>query len=366
LTRAPRAPYPARAMVRVPFLLPTLIATLLVAGCSRSLEPEGPKEKLSGESVAVEVNSRAPAFATRTLGGETVRLADHVGENVVLLEFWSIFCKSCIEEMPHIEALYERYRDEGLAVLSVNTDFFSSEKVSSFLAKAGIRPPYPVLRDLRQEIVGAYGVEVLPVTVIIDREGWIRLYQEGYRPGDEERFEARVRRLLGKAAGEDVTLGSRQGVTAFAPTGVSLAGQGERLEGLRAAGLDGKRLALDDAGLRLFFFWSLYCRPCRGEYPAVAELGRKYGKQGLRAFAVNVDSHQLRARVERFANAHPDLPCLLDDPGQDDGELAKLLGVRVTPTIVLLDEEGAVAYAAEGAAEIPSLEEKIRELISKE
>jgi len=338
----------------------------VVGGCAREPEPTGPREKTSGESVAVEVNSKAPAFAARTLDGSTVRLADYVGERVVLLEFWSIFCKSCIEEMPHIEALYERYGDEGLAVLSVNTDVFSTEKVSGFLARAGIRPPYPVLRDVRQEIVAAYGVELLPVTVLIDRDGWIRLYQEGYRPGDEGRFESRVRSLLGKAAGDDVTLASRQGVTAFAPGGVSLASPGQQAGELRAAALDGKPFELENPGPRLFFFWSLYCRPCRAEYPAVAALGQKYKGRGLRSYAVNVDSAQLKPRVERFANAHPELPCLLDDPSRDDGELARTLGVRVTPTVVLLDAQGAVAYAESGSSNIPALEETIQGLVAGE
>ncbi len=348
------------------FVLSVWCSTLFGGGCAREPGAVGPREKTTGESVAVEVNSKAPAFAARTLDGTSVRLADYVGGHVILLEFWSIFCKSCIEEMPHIEALYEQYRDEGLAVLSVNTDVFSTKKVISFLAKAGIHPPYPVVRDVRQEIVSAYGVELLPVTVLIDRDGWIRLYQEGYRPGDEDRFESRVRSLLGKASGTDVTLAPREGVTAFAPTGVSLAESGQQTGALRAVALDGTPVALSAAGPRLFFFWSLYCRPCRAEYPTVADLSRKYRGQGLQTYTVNVDSAQLQTRVERFARAHPDLPCLLDDPSGEDGELAKSLGVRVTPTAVLLDSRGTVAYAASGSADLAELEGRIRGLLAGE
>ncbi len=323
-------------------------------------------EKTSGESVVVEVNSKAPAFASTTLDGETVRLADYVGSHVVLLEFWSIFCKSCIEEMPHVEELYAKYRDEGLAVLSINTDVFSSKKVASFLEKAGIRPPYPVVRDARQEIVGAFGVELLPVTVIVDREGWIRLYQEGYRPGDERAFEAKIRSLLGKGAGGDVTLASREGVTAFAPSGASLAAPGARLEGVEATTVDGSAVTVGARDPQLLFFWSLYCRPCRGEYPALAELGVRYRARGLRTYSVNVDSAQLLARVQRFAAAHPNLPCLLDDPATGGGRLAAPLGVRVTPTVVLLDGSGTVVYSESGTGDLAQLEGRIRELVGGE
>jgi peroxiredoxin len=141
-----------------PFLWLALLATLMV-GCGPCSVASGPKEKTSGESVVVEVNSKAPAFAAQSLDGKTVRLADYVGRRVVLLEFWSVFCKSCIEEMPRIEALYRTYGPSGLAVLSINTDVFSPARVASALKKAGIYPSYPVVRDPRQEVVGAYGVE---------------------------------------------------------------------------------------------------------------------------------------------------------------------------------------------------------------
>ncbi|MEW6490690.1 MAG: redoxin domain-containing protein, partial [Thermodesulfobacteriota bacterium] len=266
-------------------------ALAAVAGCARDESPSagGPVEKTSGESVVVEVNSKAPAFAGNTLDGRAVRLADYAGTHVVLLEFWSIFCKSCIDEMPHIEALHERYRDEGLAVLSVNTDVFSAQRVRSFLDKLGIHPPYPVVRDARQEIVNAFGVELLPVTVIIDREGWIRLYQEGYRPGDERLFESRIRDLLGKRGAEDVTLAARGGVTAFAPAGAALAAPGQQVAPREAAAVDGGGARVGGESPQLLYFWSLYCDPCRREYPAVAALGSRYGDRGLETFSVNVD-----------------------------------------------------------------------------
>ena len=86
-----------------------LLALCLALSCQSepSEDPTGEqrgglREKTTGESVAVEVNSRAPAFAAKALGGGTARLSDFIGNHVVLVEFWSIFCKSCIEEMPAI------------------------------------------------------------------------------------------------------------------------------------------------------------------------------------------------------------------------------------------------------------------------
>ncbi|GAB4284319.1 MAG: hypothetical protein Kow0092_38790 [Deferrisomatales bacterium] len=327
----------------------------LAGGLGCTGPPAGTLGERAGEAVAVEVNSKAPAFAARTLEGGTVRLADLVGDHVVLLEFWSVFCRSCLEEMEEVEALQERYRDEGLAVVSVNTDVFSADKVRGALRKAGVSTPYPVVRDPRQEVARAYRVELLPVTVVIDRQGWIRLYQEGWAPGDERRFERAIRRLLGRSAEEEVTLGASEGMTAFAPPTGGLIGVGERARGLGGRTLGGEVVALEDGIPRLLFFWSLYCNPCRGEYPEVVRLARRYGTRGLAAYAVNVDSSRLAERVGRFAREFPLLPCLTDD-----GALSERLGVRATPTVVLLDSGGTVQHAEEGSTDWTLLEARVR------
>jgi thiol-disulfide isomerase/thioredoxin len=339
------------------------VAVWLLTSCDPTPTPSGPREKTSGESVAVEVHSKAPAFAAKTLDGGSVRLADYVGRKVILLEFWSIFCKSCIEEMPHIEDLHRKYGSRDLAVLSINTDVFSSKKVASFLKKANIDPPYPIVRDTRQEIVEAYGVELLPITVIIDREGWIRLYQEGYRPGDERRFESTVRRLLRKGEGQDVTLATHGGVTTFAPSGVNLAAEGDRVTELRANTVAGREVVVGGDRPHLLFFWSLYCKPCREDFPTLAELARRYGDAGLAVYAVNVDSKRLSQRVARFLEAYEDVPCLLDDPEQADGDITRAVGVRATPTVLLLDAEGTVAYAESGSVDLEVLEQRIRTVV---
>lgn len=362
-----RARWTPRAAAAVGLLLAAALAT----GCGRepSQPPQagrsaGPVEKAEGDSVTVEVNSRAPAFAAQTLDGGTVRLADHLGRDVVLLEFWSIFCKSCVEEMPHVEELHRRYKDQGLAVLSINTDLFSNKRVASFLERAGIRPPYPIVRDVRQEIVQAYKVEILPVTVLIDRSGWIRLYQEGYRPGDEDAFESKIKKMLRREGEEDATLASRGGVTVFAPAGTTLVEKGAALADRKARTLDGAEVDLAAGKPVLLDFWSLFCKPCREQFPQMEELAARYRERGLVSYSVNVDSERLLPRVRTFAGGHPGLPCLFDGTeAEGRGELAKALGVRATPTHILLDGKGTVLHAAAGTTDLPALEAKIKEAL---
>src|SRR5262245_43005790 len=71
---------------------------------------------------------RAPAsghatdFALRSVDGRTVRLSDHLGKDVILINFWATWCAPCAGEMPHLQRLYETYRGQGFVILGVAMD----------------------------------------------------------------------------------------------------------------------------------------------------------------------------------------------------------------------------------------------------
>ncbi len=55
------------------------------------------------------------------MGGENLRLSEHLGE-VVVINFWATWCGPCRQEMPLLDELYGKYRLAGLTLLSVNID----------------------------------------------------------------------------------------------------------------------------------------------------------------------------------------------------------------------------------------------------
>ena len=116
----------------------------------------------------------------------------------------------------------------------------------------------------------------------------------------------------------------------------------------------------------LLVFWSLFCKPCREEMPQVEALAGRHRERGLSVYTVNVDSERLLPRVRRFAGERPGLPCLVDGTeAEGRGVLAKALGVRATPTHVLLDGKGRVVHAAAGTTDLTALEEAIGSALAK-
>jgi peroxiredoxin len=112
----------------------------------------------------------APEFSLESLDGKTVRLADFRGK-AVLLNFWATWCQPCKIEMPWFEQLQKQYGPDGLQVVGIAMDDASKEDIARFAKDMGVN--YPIL--LGKESVGdAYGgVQFLPSTFFIDREGKI-------------------------------------------------------------------------------------------------------------------------------------------------------------------------------------------------
>ena len=144
-----------------------------------------------------DVGSQAPSFSVLRLEGGELDLAQHLGKNAILLDFWSIYCVSCIQEMPKLVEIYERYKDQGLVAVGVDLDSFGQKRVVRFVQGLSFKVTYPLVIDTQREVAAKYGVSVLPTTVVIDRKGKIIFYHVGYAPGDEATIEEKVKEALG-------------------------------------------------------------------------------------------------------------------------------------------------------------------------
>ncbi|MEE8308266.1 MAG: TlpA disulfide reductase family protein [Gammaproteobacteria bacterium] len=145
-----------------------------------------------GSNAADLAGSEAPDFVLKSMSGENIRLSEYRGE-VVLINFWTSWCGDCRESMPALNDLYERYREVGFQVLSVNMDR-KREDASEMATSLGMR--HPVLFDSGRKVSKEYEVDSLPVMLLVDREGVVRHVNEGYRRGREVIYLRQLRALL--------------------------------------------------------------------------------------------------------------------------------------------------------------------------
>ena len=139
------------------------------------------------------IGDAAPGFRLARLAGGEESLEALAG-TPVFLNFWATWCPPCVEELPSIQALDERYADSELAVLAMSVDTIEPREIRSFLADRGI--DLRVVLDPGGEVSRRYGTFRFPETYLIDREGRIAVKYVGPQVWTRSEFLADIDALV--------------------------------------------------------------------------------------------------------------------------------------------------------------------------
>jgi peroxiredoxin len=141
---------------------------------------------------AATPGSPAPDFTLAAREGGKVSLADLKGQ-VVMINFWATWCGPCRQEMPLFAQLQSKYEPLGFTLLAVNVEPDSAAAVTWL---KGMPITFPILFDTDSAVAGRFGVEGMPSTVFVDRNGQVRYVHRGYKPGDEGKYADMIRSLV--------------------------------------------------------------------------------------------------------------------------------------------------------------------------
>jgi cytochrome c biogenesis protein CcmG/thiol:disulfide interchange protein DsbE len=122
-------------------------------------------------AVPNEMDYEAPQLELTSLDGTQVSLAGLRGR-VVLVNLWATWCPPCLQEMPTLNAFYEKYKDQEFVLIGVNQEE-SREIVAPFVEDFGLS--FPIWLDEGPLAQQAFKTVNLPSSYVIDREGRIRL-----------------------------------------------------------------------------------------------------------------------------------------------------------------------------------------------
>ncbi|WP_239615599.1 redoxin domain-containing protein [Cohnella mopanensis] len=125
-----------------------------------------------GAEIGIRKDQQAPDFQLTDLEGNRVKLSDYRGQTV-LMNFWATWCRVCQAEMPHVERLYQKYKDDGVVVLSVNATSQESnaQHVRQYTDKQSLS--FPVVLDEKGAVLKQYKVSAYPTTYVISPSGVI-------------------------------------------------------------------------------------------------------------------------------------------------------------------------------------------------
>ncbi len=157
-----------------------LAALLALSACEGK-----PREAAPGAQASAAQGPPAPVFAGRTLDGEPFDLVSQRGQ-VLLLNVWATWCAPCKQEMPELQALHQRHREQGFSVIGVSVDAARlAPEVRRLVDEFGLT--YPNVHDARNTIGPSFKVVGYPTSFLIDRQGAIVWRRDGLiDPGDPE------------------------------------------------------------------------------------------------------------------------------------------------------------------------------------
>ena len=171
---------------------------LVLPGCNSTAKimSDLMEERSLGDPKAASVKAgkdrkAAPDFELKDANGHTVRLSDYRGK-VVLLDFWATWCGPCKIEIPWFREFERENKDKGFAVLGVAMDEEGWDVVKPFAHYMNINYRLVIGNESIADQFG--GVDALPTTFLIDREGKIAAVHVGL--SGKRDFEDGIRDLL--------------------------------------------------------------------------------------------------------------------------------------------------------------------------
>ena len=146
--------------------------------------------RLAKEEAIEKIETSAPTFSARTINGKKLKSKDMEGK-VVVLNFWYTLSTSSKKEIPYLNKLREKYKDENVEFIAVAYDV--EYKISKFLKQHPFT--YDIVED-GQWLADKFEIKSYPSNIIIDQNGVIQFFKIGYKTDIQEMMSYKIEKLL--------------------------------------------------------------------------------------------------------------------------------------------------------------------------
>ncbi|MFL5531444.1 MAG: TlpA family protein disulfide reductase [Gemmatimonadales bacterium] len=152
--------------------------------------------RLAAQESGIPVGSKAPAVKVNDLEGTPVDLAQYIGKQPVLLEFWATWCEQCEALQPQLDRIQKEMGSQ-INVVAVAVGVSQTPRRVK-LHVQGHNPGYPYVFDNRGDAVRKYDAATTSVVMLLDKNGKV-VYAN---VGPEQDLLAAVKKVLGAATQE--------------------------------------------------------------------------------------------------------------------------------------------------------------------
>jgi len=160
---------------------------------TRSFAPDTAEEKPEKPEKSPMVGKDAPTFKVPLTDGKEFDLSKHKNKDVVVIDFWASWCPPCRESLPVLLKVTKSFKNEHVVFYPINVGE-SLETVKQYLTKANLDMVAGL--DSDKKISQLYGVNGIPQTVIIDKNGVVQVLDVGYSTDMERRITSDLDALV--------------------------------------------------------------------------------------------------------------------------------------------------------------------------
>lgn len=164
-----------------------LLGLTLVSGAHSSFAQDG----------AVKIQDNMD-FTLRDVKGDEINFKSLLGKGPLLVNFWALWCEPCKQEMKAFKGLVEKFKQEGVSMVAINTDQVKSlSKVRAYVTTQELN--IPVFTDPDGSVArDIFSMESLPYSLILMPDGSVYKKHIGYTAGDENTTEKELIELIHK------------------------------------------------------------------------------------------------------------------------------------------------------------------------
>ena len=145
--------------------------------------------------VVTMLQGQEPVFRLRDLDNQWKEYEDLKGNQMTVIDFFATWCQPCVRSIPLLNEISEEFVQRGVSFIGVSIDGPRNQsKIKPFTQSIGVT--YPILRDTNSELMMELGVTAVPTLMLLDDEGELIYFHEGFRPGDEETIRKHIENYL--------------------------------------------------------------------------------------------------------------------------------------------------------------------------
>ncbi|WP_236559614.1 TlpA family protein disulfide reductase [Colwellia sp. 20A7] len=145
--------------------------------------------------VSVTCVSNAQNIEQPTVSSQTMleqALLEHKGK-VVYIDFWASWCVPCRKSFPWMNAIQDKYKQQGFTVVSINLDA-NKALAEKFLIE--MPASFPVIYDPRGKIAKHFDIQGMPSSMLIGRDGKIKLRHTGFFTNKIKQYQQEIEQFL--------------------------------------------------------------------------------------------------------------------------------------------------------------------------